>query len=63
MIVGQTSFVKATKDFFEDGGVGRKVEIAEFKGLTTQDKVELRDLLIGQGYDVQEFPVPGMPSE
>lgn len=46
------SFVKATKDFFENGKHGRKVEISEFKALSDADKAELRDLLISEGYDV-----------
>ena len=52
------SFVKACKNYFETGKHSRKVEIEEFKKLTYQDKVELRDLLIGEGYDVMELPVP-----
>lgn len=52
----QISFVKATKAFFEEGRHGRKVEISEFKALDQKDKVELRDMLIGQGYDVAELP-------
>ena len=48
----QVSFVRATKNFFEEGKYGRKVEISEFKALSTEDKVELRDLLIEQGQDV-----------
>jgi hypothetical protein len=49
----QMSFVRAIKDFFERDG--RKVEITEFKALSDADKVELRDLLIAQGYDVLPF--------
>jgi hypothetical protein len=52
------SFVKACQDFFMNGEFGRKIEISEFKELTKEDKVELRDLLIGEGYQVTEFPVP-----
>lgn len=51
----QISFVKATKTFFENGKYGRKVEIAEFRALTTEDKTELRDLLIQEGFDVAEL--------
>jgi len=46
------SFVKATKNFFEEGKYGRKVDISEFKALTSEDKVEIRDLLIKEGYEV-----------
>jgi hypothetical protein len=46
------SFVKATKSFFENGQYGRKVDISEFKALTQDDKVEIRDLLIKEGYEV-----------
>lgn len=46
------SLVKATKNYFETGTFARKVEIAEFKALTSEDRVELRDLLIAEGYDV-----------
>jgi hypothetical protein len=34
---------------------GRKIEIPEFKALTTEDKTELRQMLIAEGYDVREF--------
>ena len=46
------SFVKATKHYFENGQYGRKVEITEFKALSSEDKVEIRDLLIAEGYEV-----------
>jgi len=49
------SFVKAIKDYFENGQYGRKVEVSEFKALTTEDKHELRDLLINEGYNVAEL--------
>jgi len=52
------SFVKATKDFFENGQHGRKVDISEFKALTSEDKVELRDLLMKEGYEV--LPLGGL---
>jgi hypothetical protein len=57
MFTEQVSFVKACKDFFETGKHARKVEIAEFRELSTEDKMELRDLLIQKGYDVAPFPV------
>lgn len=46
------SFVKACQDFFSKPPHERKVEIPEFKALTLQDKVELREMLIAEGYDV-----------
>jgi hypothetical protein len=57
MITEQVSFVKACQDFFTEGKYGRKIEIPEFKALTQEDKVELRDLLIKEGYDVKELGV------
>jgi hypothetical protein len=54
----QLSFVGACKKYFENGKHGRKVEIAEFKALSTEDRVELRDLLIKEGYDVRGLGVP-----
>lgn len=48
------SFVKAIKGYFETGQHGRKVEISEFRALTHEDKLELRNLLIAEGYDVME---------
>lgn len=56
-VENQVSFVKACKTFFETGKHSRKVEIAEFRELTQADKVELRDLLIGEGFDVAEIAV------
>ena len=52
------SFVKAVKAFFEVEPFGRKVEIAEFKALSWEDKVELREMLIGQGFNVMEMTKP-----
>lgn len=51
MLNGPVSFVKACIDYFSTGQHGRKLEIPEFKQLTQEDKVELRELLIGEGYD------------
>lgn len=39
------SFVKACQAFFSEPPHGRKVEIPEFKALSTQDKVELSQML------------------
>lgn len=55
MLHGKVSFVKACQDFFTSEPFGRKIEIPEFKALTQEDKLELRELLIGQGYDVAEL--------
>ena len=49
------SFVKACQDFFTKPPHGKKVEILEFKALTREDKVELREMLIAEGYDVSEL--------
>lgn len=54
---GKISFIKACQKFFSEGKHGRKIEIPEFKALTIPDRVELRELLIKEGYDVREFPV------
>lgn len=55
------SFVKAAQDFFTKDPHGRKIEIPEFKALTREDKEELREMLIGEGYDIQ--PLPEVTSE
>lgn len=60
MLEGQVTFVKAAKDFFENGQYGRKVAIEEFKALSPTDKEELRNLLIELGYDVA--PLGTQPS-
>jgi hypothetical protein len=39
------SFVKAAQEFFSAPPFGKKVEIPEFKALTTEDKIELSALL------------------
>lgn len=39
------SFVKACQAFFSQDPHGKKVEITEFKALSTQDKVELSKML------------------
>jgi hypothetical protein len=44
------SFVKACQTYFSEGEHGRKVEIPEFKTLTTQDKYDLSDMLNEIGY-------------
>lgn len=46
------SFVKACQDFFTRDPLGRKIEVPEFKELTREDKEQLREMLIEQGYNV-----------
>jgi hypothetical protein len=58
VITEQVSFVKACQDFFTNGKHGRKIEIPEFKALSQEDKIELRDLLIAEGYDIRELGAP-----
>lgn len=60
MITEQVSFVKACQDFFTNGKHGKKIEITEFKMLTQEDKVELRDLLIKEGYNIRELGTPAV---
>jgi hypothetical protein len=40
------SFVKACQEYFTQEPHGRKVEISEFKALSTEDKIELSALLM-----------------
>jgi len=49
------SFVRACRTFFETPPHARKVEIPEFKALSHEDKVELREMLIAEGIDVAEL--------
>lgn len=55
------SLVSAMKDFFQKDPHGRKVEIPEFRALSRQDKEELREMLIAEGYNV--LPLPEVTSE
>lgn len=48
----QMSVVKAAQLFFSADPHGRKIEMAEFKALTTQDREDLREMLIAEGYNV-----------
>ena len=60
------SFVRACQDFFSKPPFARKVEISEFKELTRNDKIELREMLIAEGYDVGELAEttpPATPSD
>jgi hypothetical protein len=54
MIQGPCTLVSALRDFFLDE---KKIEISEFKALSYEDKVELREMLIAEGYDVQPVVV------
>lgn len=54
----QISMVKAAQEFFSKDPYGRRIEISEFKALTYEDKLELREMLIAEGYDVAELPQP-----
>jgi hypothetical protein len=49
------SFVKACQEFFSGGKHGRKVEIAEFKALSTQDKIDLSQELLAAGFDHKPY--------
>lgn len=50
------SMISAAQDFFSRQPYGRKIEISEFKALTRQDRAELREMLIAEGYDIAELP-------
>lgn len=50
--MAEQSIVAAVREYFLKEPHGRKVEVAEFKALTDKDKADLRDMLIGEGYDV-----------
>lgn len=50
------SLVKELQEFMSADPYGRKVEISEFKELTTQDKHDLRELLITTGREVDPLP-------
>jgi len=51
------SFVKAVQDFFSKDPNGRKVTIDELKALSPEDRKQLRDMLIKEGYNVTELQV------
>jgi hypothetical protein len=57
VIHGECTIIAALRDYFID----RKIEIPEFKALTQQDKVELREMLIAEGYEV--LPLMGTPPQ
>lgn len=59
VLQGEVTFVKAVMHFFGTGDHGKKIEIAEFQQLTQEDKIELRELLILEGYNVRELATAG----
>ena len=48
------SWVKALQEYFTREPFGRKIEVPEFKALSHQDKLDFREMLIAEGYDVAE---------
>lgn len=52
-LVGEVTFVKACKHFFE----GEKVTFDEFKALSMDERQELRTMLIDAGYEVAPLAV------
>jgi hypothetical protein len=51
-------FVRACQVYFSTPPFDRKIEIPEFKELTRQDKVELREMLIAEGFNIDELLAP-----
>jgi hypothetical protein len=49
------SFVKACQEFFSAGKYGRKVEIQEFRKLSTEDKIDLSEMLNAAGYTHEPY--------
>lgn len=49
------SYVKAIQEFFSAPPFGRKVEIPEFKELSTQDKIELSEMLNAAGHEHEPY--------
>ena len=45
------TFVRACQEFFSAEPYGRKVEIPEFKALTSKDKIDLSAMLNEAGYE------------
>jgi hypothetical protein len=48
------SWVKALQEYFTKPPHGKKIEVPEFKALSFQDKLDFREMLIAEGYDVME---------
>lgn len=53
MLTGTVNIVKAVKDYFGNHPDGQTTFISEFKALTPQDRADLRDELIREGYDIE----------
>jgi hypothetical protein len=49
------SLVKELQLFMSEGKYGKKISIQEFRELTDQDKVDFREMLIGEGKQVDEL--------
>jgi len=49
------SFVKVAQEFFTADPFGRKVEISEFKALSTEDKIELSVMLNQAGHTHEPY--------
>jgi hypothetical protein len=49
------SFVKAAQAYFTSDPHGKKIEISEFKSLTTDDKLELSTMLNEAGYTHPQY--------
>lgn len=58
MEMPKPTFVRAVQDFFSRPPYGRKVEIAEFKSLSTQDKIELSAMLSEIGIEHIPYTSP-----
>lgn len=48
------SMVAAVQDFFSKDPHGRKVTIPEYKALSDQDKLDLWEMLVAEGYNVKK---------
>lgn len=53
------SFVKACQAFFTQDPLGKKVEVAEFKSLTVEDRIELSTMLNAMpGFEHPQYNPP-----
>jgi hypothetical protein len=52
------SFVKAAQAYFSAEPHGKKIEILEFKALTTEDKIELSEMLNAEGFTHEPYTGP-----
>lgn len=55
-MIQQTTLAKACMDTFSTDG--RKLTTIEYKELTHQDKVELREMFIAEGMDIAPLQPP-----